>query len=62
MKTLEELRGMTNEELANHVLTLQDDLETSKKDAMDWFQRWKKEKSKIDNLKKTFEGILLMVE
>jgi hypothetical protein len=62
MKTIEELRGMTQDDLVRLVLELQEQVEKEKKDSMDWFRRYQDVTDKFNGFKNLIKGILTLSE
>lgn len=62
MKTIEELRGMTQDGLVRLVQDLQEQVEKEKKDSMDWFRRYQDVTDKFDGFKNLIKGILTLSE
>ena len=62
MKTIEELRGMTQDDLVRLVQELQEQVEKTKKDSMDWFRRYQDVTDKFDGFKNLIKGILTLSE
>ena len=62
MKTIEELKGMTQDDLICLVQELQEQVEKTKKDSMDWFRRYQDVTDKFNGFKNLINGILTLSE
>ena len=62
MKTIEELKGMTPDDLIYLVQELQEQVEKTKKDSMDWFRRHQEVSDKFEGFKNLIKGILTLSE
>jgi hypothetical protein len=62
MRTIEELKGMTQDELVRLVQELQEQVEKTKKDSMDWFRRYQEVSDKFEGFKNLIKGILTLSE
>lgn len=62
MKTIEELRGMAQDDLVRLVQELQEQVEKGKKDSMDWFRRYQEVSDKFEGFKNLIKGILTLSE
>jgi hypothetical protein len=62
MKTIEELKGMTQDDLICLVQELQEQVEKTKKDSMDWFRRYQDVTDKFAGFKNLIKGILILSE
>ena len=62
MKTIEELKGMTQDDLICLVQELQEQVEKTKKVSMDWFRRYQDVTDKFAGVKNLIKGILTLSE
>ena len=62
MKTVEELKGMTQEELVEYVQTLQSESDEYKKSMMYYMEESKKIESKFENFKNMVKSLVVLVD
>lgn len=62
MKTIEELKAMTQEELVIMIQNLQDDLEKNKASENFWFRERNKMFEKYNSLKNVIKGVVAIIE
>lgn len=62
MKTIEELKGMTQDDLICLVQELQEQVEKTKKDSMDWFRRYQEVSDKFEGFKNIIKSMLTLSE
>jgi hypothetical protein len=62
MKTIEELKGMTQDDLICLAQELQEQVEKTKKDSMNWFRRYQEVSDKFEGFKNLIKGILTLSE
>lgn len=62
MKTVEELQGMTHDELVAYAEKLQSELEEHKKSMMYFLEEKKKTESKFENFKNLVKSMIILVD
>ncbi len=62
MTTVEELQGMTHEDLVRRIQELQEANEKLTKERDSWYESWSKLSRQYDNFKNTIKGIVLIVD
>ncbi len=60
--TVEELQGMTHEDLVRRILELQETNETLDKEKTEWVGYYSKLKDKYDNFKNAIKSVVLIVD
>lgn len=62
MKNVEELKGMTHEDLILLVQELEESVEKHKKDSLDWYCMWQESKKKYEDFRNLIKGIITLAE
>lgn len=62
MKTENELKEMTKEELVNEAMSLQKQLESKRKEAEDWFKSYSETKRKFGAFREIVKGVVVLVD
>lgn len=62
MKTVEELQGMTHDELVSYAQTLQSESEKYKKSTLYFSEEKKKIESKFENFKNMVKSLVILVD
>lgn len=62
MKTVEELQGMTHDELVSYAEKLQSELEEYKKSMLYYMEEKKKIESKFENFKNMVKSLVILVD
>lgn len=62
MKTFEELKGMTTEDLARYAMELQESLEEEKKTSDFWYKKYDEEKNRLSNFRDAVKSVVTLVE
>lgn len=62
MSTVEELQGMTHEDLVRRIQELQEANEKLTKERDSWYESWSKLSQQYNNFKNTIKGIVLIVD
>lgn len=57
MKTYEELKSMTTEDLVRYAMELQEKAETAEKEKQTWYKSWMEQSNKYEALKESISSI-----
>lgn len=62
MKTLEELKGMTTEDLARYAMELQESLEEEKKKSDLWYKKYTEGERRFNTFRDAVKSVIILVE
>lgn len=62
MKTTEELKGMTTEDLARYATELQESLEEEKKKSDLWYRKYEESRNRLSTFRDAVKSVVILVE